>query len=223
MAISQYHFKIRIPRSYKGDLKFMKPLQGNEWDCKARDFPKKRLGLLTRRNKIKKIIKGNLNRLQGHFCAFCGLDLRTRGAQIEHIAPKAPHLYPQFMWEPKNLILACPLCNGFAKKSTYDSISTLDTRYSNCHFKIVHPYFDNPTHHFRYVMDPQTNLAYLITIQDIGGVPSPKGKQSILLFGLDLPDMTEERYKDALAQSQPVRPDFEKLIDEVKSKGYISK
>jgi len=201
----------------------MMPLQGNEWDCRAKKFAKPRHGLASRRNEIKRIIKRHLNTNQGHHCAFCGLDMRTRGAQIEHIAPKGAKLYPQFMWEPKNLILACPSCNGFTKKSTYNTILVLRPVYKDCVFNIVHPYFDNPDHHFEYVRDPSNNLAYLIVVREIAGAPSAKGRQSTVLFGLDLPDMTEERYKDALALSQPVKPDFEKLIAEVKTNGYISK
>jgi len=200
----------------------MLPLQGNEWDCRATKFAKPIHGLATRRNELKKILRKSLHSQQGHYCAFCGLDMRTRGAQIEHIAPKANDRYPLFMWESKNLILACPTCNGFTKKSTFNSIQNFNAVYHNCIFSIVHPYFDDPDHHFKYIMDPNTNLAYIIAVREINGSPSQKAIQSIKLFGLSLPDMTEERYKDALALSRPL-PQFEKLIEEVKTKGYISK
>ncbi|WP_177733461.1 HNH endonuclease family protein [Flavobacterium inviolabile] len=221
MAIRQYHFTIRLPRKYTKIINYLKPLQGNEWDCKVSELRKKKYGTGARRDELKGLIRTHLEKRQGHHCAFCGLDLRTRGAQIEHIAPKAARLYPQFMWESKNLILACPLCNGFTKKSTYDSIDILDAQYRNCTFKIVHPYFDDPNMHFEYVTHPNTGLAFLIKARLIKGVPSAQGAKSIELFGLKEPEMTEERYKDALANSLPV-PNFDALIQEVTNKGYVS-
>ena len=221
MAIRQYHFTIRLPRKYIKIINYLKPLQGNEWDCKVSKLRRRKHGIGERRKELKNLIRTHLKKSQGHHCAFCGLDMHTRGAQIEHIAPKAAHRYPQFMWESKNLILACPLCNGFAKKSTYDSIDNLDAQYRNCTFKIVHPYFDDPAMHFEYVIHPDSGLAFLIKVRSIAGVPSAKGLQSIKLFGLKEPDMTQERYKDALANLFPV-PDFETLIQEVATKGYVS-
>lgn len=222
MPIRQYHFRLQFPNRYKKIINFLKPITGNEWDCKAADFRKRKRGLAKRRNELKKIIKQQLERLQGDDCAFCGLNLKTRGAQIEHIAPKGSTLHPQFMFERKNLILSCPLCNGFEKKHTFDTIDVIDINYSNCRFNIVHPYFDDPDEHLEYIRDPNNNLAYLIQVKEIAGVKSTKGEQTISLFELDSNEMTQERYKDALAASQPVKPDFEALIKAVRNREYTS-
>ncbi|WP_250255132.1 retron system putative HNH endonuclease [Chryseobacterium sp. Marseille-Q3244] len=223
MAIRQYHFKLRYPNRYSKIIQFLKPLKGNEWDCKAENFRKYKRGLYSRRNELKSIIRQQLERLQGDNCAFCGLSLKSRVTQIEHIAPKGKILYPQFMFEPKNLILACSLCNGFDKKHTFNTIKTVNAIYNRCTFNIVHPYFDNPDDHLEYFLDPESNLAFIIQVREINGVKSSKGLQTVSLFELDSNEMTQERYKDALAASQPVQPDFEKLIAEVKQREYVSK
>jgi uncharacterized protein (TIGR02646 family) len=222
MAINKYNHKLKYPKRYIKVVRFLKPLVGNEWDCKAGDFRKKKFGIASRRNELKDVIRQQLETLQGDECAFCGLSLKSRVAQIEHIAPKGSELYPQFMFEKKNLILACSLCNGFEKKSTFDTIESLDVNYSKCTFKIVHPYFDDPDDHLEYITLPGSTLAYLIQVKEKNGIKSPKGEQTISLFELDSSAMTEERYKDALAASQPVQPDFESLINAVKNKEYTS-
>lgn len=220
MPIRQYHFTIIYSRTHADAIRTFLPLTGNEWDCKADGFSNPVALQVTHRNQIKNSIKTQLKLLQGNDCAFCGLNLGSRVTHSEHIAPKGNDLYPQFMFEPKNLILACSLCNGFEKKHTFKTVVHLATVYSDCQFNIIHPYFDNPDDHLEYVPDPDNGLAYLIQVRKTGGVESSKGRQTVDLFELALPIMTEERYKDALAASQPVKPDFEKLIDDVKNGNY---
>lgn len=220
MAIKQYHFTIVYSQTHENAILTFRPLQGNEWDCKAAGFSNPVALQVTYRNEIKNSIKTQLKLLQGNECAFCGLDLGSRVIHTEHIAPKGSGLHPEFMFEPKNLILACSLCNGFDKKHTFDTVVTSAPIYSDCQFNIIHPYFDNPEDHLEYIPDPDNGLAYLIQVRKTGGIESPKGRQSVDLFELALPIMTEERYKDALAASQPLKPDFEKLIEEVKNGNY---
>ena len=221
MAISQYRFKVRIPARYKRTIKQLRPFTGNEWDCKASELKNKTLGLASRRNELKSIIRRQLEKYQGPHCAFCGLNLESRVPQIEHIAPKGAKRHPQFTFEPLNLILACSLCNGFDKKGSINTISALDPFYYKCTFNIIHPYFDDPNDHLEYVTDPNNHLAYLIKVKVVNGVRSSKGDQSNKIFELDSVAMTQERYKDALAASQPV-PDFESLIAQVKAKEYTT-
>lgn len=219
MAIKHYTHTIHFTSSQKRIIKFLKPIFGNEWDCKATEFKKHKKGLYSRRNEIKQSIKKQLKILQGDDCAFCGLNLSTRVTQIEHIAPKGKKLYPQFTFEKKNLILACSLCNGFAKKSIFDTIEVVDINYHQCEFNIVHPYFDNPNDHFEYLNDV-IGLPCIIQIKNINGSLSTKGTKSNLLFELDSPAMTQERCKDILYQTFYLDKAAEALINEVKNNSY---
>lgn len=219
MAIKQYHHNLYYSPSQKKIIKYLKPLTGIEWDCDSKGFRKDFKGLNTRRNEIKERIKLQLQKLQGNECAFCGLNLRTRVSQIEHIAPKGKKLHPEFTFEKKNLILACSLCNGFSKKASFNTISIKNINYNLCEFNIVHPYFDNPDDHFEYVKGVN-DLAYLIQIKKINGIPSQKGTKSNELFELDSPAMTEERYKDALALMFPLDNVNETLLRSALSNKY---
>lgn len=221
MAIKQYHFTIAFSEAHENAIRSFIPLTGNEWDCGADGFSRPIRGQVARRKEIKEAIKTQLKLLQGTDCAFCGLDLNSRVINIEHIAPKAATLYPQFMFEKKNLILACSLCNGFEKKDTFNTIVNLSPVYLNCTFNIIHPYFDNPDDHLEYITDPNNGLAYLVQVKEIGGIESPKGRQSVNLFELDSVAMTQERYKDALLATFGI-PNFENLIDMVRQNSYVS-
>lgn len=220
MAIKQYHFRIRYTKKHKRTIRLLKPLRGNEWDALAKNLQRKIYGLATRRDELKTFIKSQLDLLQGEECAFCGLSLKTRVRQIEHIAPKGAKLHPQFMFESKNLVLACSLCNGFERKSTFDTIVAPHQNYFNCTFNIIHPYFDDPDDHLEYIVHPESNLAFLIQVKEVNGTKSAKGVQTVALFHLDKSGMTEERYKDALAASQVLKPDFENLVNEIKKRDY---
>ena len=221
MAIRQYHFTIAFSVDHEDAIRTFSPLTGNEWDCKAEGFSKPTRGQVARRDEIKNSIKEELEIKQGADCAFCGLDLKTRVPQIEHIAPKGAALHPQFMFEKKNLILACSLCNGFEKKHTFNTIVSLNPIYSNCTFNIIHPYFDNPNDHIEFLPDPN-GMPCLIKVKQNGGVESPKGRQSVDLFELDTVPMTQERCKDALLALFNI-PNYDDIIDSVKNNTYVSK
>ena len=162
-------------------LDSLKPYKGRQWKSRSRDM-----------ESIKGKIRLDLNIIQSNNkCAYCGLDLReTSGPEIEHIAPKGEKpdgtvLYPQFMYEPYNLVFACHRCNCDNKK-VYDSIQTVDDDYTQCEFKIIHPYFDEPSDHLDWV-DNRTKILI------IG--KSPKGIETIKLFKLD-----EEQHSIARAK-----------------------
>lgn len=88
---------------------------------------------------------------QGGRCAYCESPLMKGANEIEHIAPKG--LYGEFCYEPYNLVTACTSCNSTSNKGEKDTVKpTCDrTDYSNNKFTIVHPYFDNPDGHFKYM------------------------------------------------------------------------
>ena len=90
---------------------------------------------------------------QGGRCAYCE-SLLIRGAHaIEHIAPKG--LYGEFCYESYNLVTACSSCNS--NKGEYNTLHTpINKDYTINKFKIVHPYFDIPDDHFKYVDKEKT-------------------------------------------------------------------
>jgi uncharacterized protein (TIGR02646 family) len=103
---------------------------------------------------VKKHMKQELLELQDNMCAFCMTRFRTRvkdeddlplDGDREHIAPKS--IYPQFIFEPMNLVLACPTCNR-TLKNDINTIKLLATDYQDCEFYIVHPILDTISEHF---------------------------------------------------------------------------
>jgi len=174
--IKKANYNISLSISEFRQLISIKPWSGSHWDK-------------TPNNEIKAIkskIREQLNNIQS-VCSYCGLKLGgTSNGEIEHIAPKASFRHPEFTFIPKNLTLACHLCNGFSKKGTKDTVSKKNNVYAKCEFDIVHPYFDNPNDHFEWT-DNQIEL--LIQVKN----NSTKGTNSIKLFKLDSPLMNELR------------------------------
>lgn len=221
MAIKQYSFRIRYNRKHLSFIRHLKPLLGVYWD-KSLKGAGKDYGSGVKRNELKSHIRKELKDNQGDYCAFCGLNLKTRVAQIEHIAPKGVGLYPEFMFEPKNLILACSLCNGFDKKKNYNTIIVYNKVYNKCEFKIIHPYFDNPDDHYEYIKDPDTNLNVIIRPKVVHGIESLKAINSIDLFDLKSPDMVSARAEEILINQTKLNVARQKLLDQVLSRTYIS-
>ena len=80
-------------------------------------------------------------------CAYCE-DLISHGAQLDHIAPKAK--YPQYCYEPKNLVTTCPSCNMYLKNDDDTIMGNCSSRYNHNIFSIVHPYINNPDIHIKF-------------------------------------------------------------------------
>lgn len=124
---------------------------------------------------------------QGERCCYCGLLYdRTGRGEIDHIAPKGINLYPQFAFEARNLAKACQLCNSSSMKHTYDSIATLSNVYDQCVFKIVHPYLDDHSQHYRWRYGL---LRVAISVHN----GSVKAEESIRLFELSSEKRTRAR------------------------------
>ncbi|WP_318486493.1 HNH endonuclease [Photobacterium leiognathi] len=94
---------------------------------------------------------------QQGICAYCRQRVSLKSAancHVEHIAPKSK--YPQFMFEPKNLCVACADCNEIKKEQETmgeepDPICNGDDRVryprAASSFYIVHPHFDDYDEH----------------------------------------------------------------------------
>lgn len=93
---------------------------------------------------------------QGGRCAYCESMLLRGAHAIEHIAPKG--VYGEFAFEPYNLVTACTSCNSTTNKGENDTVKhpVNIQDYAANKFVIVHPYFDNPEEHFKYLDDDKT-------------------------------------------------------------------
>lgn len=137
---------------------------------------------------VKKFVEWALKNQEGQ-CVFCGFfvgDVRYRRAyDVDHFAPQANTLYPQWKFEPLNLVIACHSCNSVLKQG-YDSVITVSSNYANCSFSLVHPYLDSVNDHLQ--------GTYSGGAQQIGA-PSfctLKGLRTIRKFKLDDPDYISE-------------------------------
>jgi len=177
--IEQINFDLSLSRNQYKSLAAIRDWKGAYWGTPPN----------TSINAIKDEIRRQLVLNQSK-CAYCGITFKGRGdKQIEHIAAKSdarPVRHPEFTFTLKNLVLACPSCNGFSNKSTQETISVKHKLYSKCEFLIVHPYFDNPSDHFSWVIN-RTEI--IIKVKN----NSPKGRASIAMFDLNSSGMTELR------------------------------
>lgn len=107
-------------------------------------------------------------------CAYCE-DLITGGAQLDHVVPK--QLHPEFCYEPKNLLTSCAVCNMYIKNAGDTVKAPVRRRYEKNEFTIVHPYFDDPDEHIRFINDDR------VVIDEAGS--SDLGKATITFFHLN--------------------------------------
>ena len=138
---------------------------------------------------FKETVKNQLTCFQDGKCAYCGLELATRSPEIEHIAPKGGSIRPkhiEFTFLPLNLVMACRRCNNPAHKGQKDTIITKSLVYSDCDFKIVHPYLDDPKDFFEFVSSVNI-VDGIIQIPKTNITNGKKGKAifTIKMFGLD--------------------------------------
>lgn len=100
---------------------------------------------------------------------------------MDHVAPKGTGLYPQWTFEPLNLIITCHSCNSVFKHE-YDSVNLESSIYEKCTFFIVHPYLDSVDDHLvgTYAGEDDEVEAPLSK--------SPKGRKTIEMFHLDDPN-----------------------------------
>ena len=203
--IEKLNFNLTLTKDEYLSLIAIKAWQGKYWR-----FPPN--------NDIENIISKIRSQLDNNQskCAYCGIKFKDKGdSQVEHIAAKSdtrPPRHPEFTFTLKNLVLACVSCNGFSKKSTQETIANKHKTYSKCTFTIVHPYFDNPDDHYDWVIDLTA-----VVIQVKNG--SPKGAESIRMFGLDSPEMTElragQKLLEDLKREMPLSFNNEDLLNRI--------
>lgn len=147
-------------------------------------------------------------------CAYCGLPLATRSPEIDHIAPKGGQKMPmhyEVTFLPLNLVYACHYCNSTSCKGKRDVVeSKTGGDYKNWHFKIVHPYLDDPRDYF------ESSDEYTIIIRPKKNADAyhvKKAKETIEMFNLDTEGYLNEKAKQILFEKNPEA--INKIITEI--------
>jgi hypothetical protein len=115
-------------------------------------------------------------------CAICGYfvgDIANRRAwAIDHFAPKGKSLFPQWTFEPLNLVVTCHSCNSIFKRD-FNSVATVAPKYSDSEFVLVHPYLDS--------VDIHVSGTYAGGSRRVGApvAHTAKGRTTIEVFNLD--------------------------------------
>jgi 5-methylcytosine-specific restriction endonuclease McrA len=135
--------------------------------------------------------------------------------QVEHILPKS--LFPQFLFEPKNLIVICPDCNrekgnqnphiNGTKACTQKTYPSTSGR-----FKIVHPLFDTYSDHIERVSANHCDYPdhYFLKAQ------APKGKATVKMCDLNRFYQEFAGYKDMKGKQVSALDNFiEKDLNEL--------
>lgn len=173
------------PKYSAEELEYISTLdlrEDNQWDSTK-----------SRNKALKKNIRAQMRQTQENRCAYCGflLDVTSR-ADIEHIALKK--VYPQFMYEPYNLVLACTFCNYPPHKGQKDVIEAYDPDYKKCTFSIIHPYFDIPEN----FMEVEEDADYIIVLKKgLSDKAAQKAKNTIEMFELNSPGRRHQRMLEA--------------------------
>lgn len=142
---------------------------------------------------IKKKIKTHLLTEQNKICPYCGLKLSiaTSYPDIEHIVPKDKH--PNFMFEPKNLVVSCQPCNRNKRaKETLIKPNIMIYPSNGADFKIIHSHFDNYFDHIELIEG--------IVLKAL----TDKGKNTIDFCNLYRLDIAEERAEKLIINKQEI-------------------
>ena len=160
---------------------------------------------------IKKSIKDQLLVWQENKCAYCGLLLGgTSREEIEHIAPR--HIYPQFEYITKNLVISCQYCNSSSKKGRKNTVEIQNTYYNKCIFSIVHPYYDDVDRFFE-------RMGAIISVSTgLSADEEKKAQNTIDMFGLSENCHVEMRAKELCLEK--IKEDMlcetnEELLDKI--------
>lgn len=105
--------------------------------------------------RTRKCIRDHYLLEQNFCCAYCRIQKKEKHGMtwdVEHILPKSK--YPEFLFEPLNLVVACKECNS--SKDDYDilqkklpnrKIYPIDSE----NFSIIHPHYDKYSKHIEIV------------------------------------------------------------------------
>ena len=135
--------------------------------------------------RFRKRLKDDLYKKQEECCAYCECRTDEGDMQIEHFAPKGGEKnskYVEQQFNPLNLVLSCKECNEKYKK-TFDPVVSNVGDYRNWKFKILHPYFDDPTEYFSLIQLTDGLKGFFPIIKsDADFDHKEKAKETIMLF-----------------------------------------
>jgi hypothetical protein len=136
---------------------------------------------------LKAKIKPHLLSRTSRCCCYCRLSMHQWHGltiDIEHVLPKADGKYPQLMFEPKNLSVACKRCNMGIKRddtSFYIGSASEAEDFKSSHYTFVHPNLDAIDDHLSF-HSQQHNNKLMVKYQVVND--SSKGKKAYEYFKL---------------------------------------
>jgi len=200
-------------------------LGAKSWASKAKDLNTFVRGDIKKRTALKRKIKNQLKLYQENHCYYCGIYfpfLRndSMNVHIDHFYPKgAEHgYYEKYVFEMKNLVLSCSICNGLGVKGESDyGINTNETL-TKIGSRIIHPYFDDINDHFH--LNEKTGVLEFINKD------KSKAIKTVNVFALNEPQQIRARLGDILVgnniESEGVELDISKIKDSVGLSGRVS-
>jgi len=155
---------------------------------------------------IKNEITKQLLKIQDSYCIYCGFTIDFYDFfEREHIALKSK--YPEFMFEPLNLALACNTCNKSTRKGRRNLlIEPKNKNYKLNKFKIIHPHLDNRDDHIMFSTDG---------ISLIAKNNSKKGKETIKIFKLNNPGYLTLRGQQYLINKHSLGEELEDMLNKI--------
>lgn len=90
---------------------------------------------------------------QANRCCYCSMELQpnARVFDAEHILDKSG--FPEFMFHPENIAVACVICNTHKSAKSVlsdDTVRPMTIPSSSADYKILHPHLDEWDHHLRF-------------------------------------------------------------------------
>lgn len=139
---------------------------------------------------------------QNHRCAYCRMQLSTACSYLhrEHIVHKDKH--PKWIFEPKNLCVACEVCN--TNKHEEEVLSNPDVNdypSDSNDFLIVHPFIDKYSEH----ISLKDGIVYV-------GI-SDKGQFTINTCKLNRPELANERARIKFSSMDTIIAKLVSMID----------
>jgi len=189
------------------------------WDGTAKKIGILETGDIARRRSLKSRIKRELRKNQEGYCYYCGIHfsvLRNEdvNSHIDHFYPKgAPHrFYERFVFDTRNLVLACSICNGFGMKGDNDYGVNYLASIENIDSTIIHPYYDDITHHFKIDEDGMIEFIF----NDKAKAITMEG-----IFKLNKTPVIRARFGDILVEKNEIDKEQKKLAEEAKKTASI--
>lgn len=115
---------------------------------------------------------------QANRCCYCSMELQpnARVFDAEHILDKSG--FPEFMFHPENISVACVICNTHksAKSVLSDhTVRPMTVPNSSADYKILHPHLDEWDHHLRF-----DEIGRIVPV-----LGSSKGPETISICAMD--------------------------------------